>query len=54
MTSASEIKKSVEKQMETLTPQELAKYFTQEFRRIADRGVAGEDVSRDEEQLESV
>jgi hypothetical protein len=53
MTTTNEIKKSVERQFETLTPQELAKYFMQEMRRIIEREVSGEDVTGDEEQLEA-
>jgi hypothetical protein len=54
MTTTSEIKKSVEKQMETLTPHEIAQYFFQEWGRMAERAVEGEDTSRDEENLVAI
>jgi len=54
MTTTRDIKKSVEKQFESLTPQELAKYFHKEWERMARRSVEGEDTSRDEENLVAV
>lgn len=52
--TVSVIRKSIDQQMENLTPAELAKYIVHESKRIAEQEATGKDVSEDDTELEKV
>ena len=50
--TVSTIKKSIDQEMQNLTPAELAKYIVQESRRLAELEASGEEVTEDDKKLE--